>query len=81
LTELLRRLDSEPGLLDSLVDDAPSVLGGYLLHEADIAALVAYLRGRSAAIAEPERRRLQAAATFLILAHRGYPVPDDREPE
>jgi hypothetical protein len=74
-------LDSDPDFLDSLVDDAPAVLRDYSLSDADIPALVAYLRGRSAAIAEPQRRRLQAAATFLILAHLGYPVSDHDDQE
>ena len=75
----MARLDSDPAFLDALIDDAPLVLSGYGLSDADIEALVAYLRGRSAAIAEPEHRRVQAAATFLILARLGYSAPDERD--
>jgi hypothetical protein len=80
LSELLARLDSDPGFLEALVDDAPGTLRGYGLTDRDVTALLAYLRGRSAAITDPRHRRLQAAATFLILARLGYPLanPGDR---
>jgi len=51
-------------------------LRGYRLSDRDLTALLAYLRGRSAAIAEPGHRRLQAAATFLVVARIGYPLAD-----
>jgi hypothetical protein len=62
--------------LDSLLDDAPEALRGYRLGDGDIPTLAAYLRGRNAAITEPQHRRVHAAATFLILARLGRSAAD-----
>jgi hypothetical protein len=72
----LARLDSDQSFLDALVDDADEALRGYCLGDGDIPTLVAYLRGRNAAITEPQHRRVHAAATFLILARLGHSAPD-----